>query len=74
MGRYFHPPKRSDVRGWLKTELLYSFGERFWECRGPRLRQRDLGTVVDNLVSAGHAAADVRGRLHAIRRRGRRQA
>ena len=68
LGRYFKAPPRRATRQWLKVELLFKYGERFFSGNSRLGTKCDtLASTVAYLVDSGHEASDIRTALKCIR-------
>jgi hypothetical protein len=69
MGKYFKAPPLRAVRQWLKVELLYCLGERFYSSNSGLNRTcGTLRSTVDYLIDIGNSAEDVRAQLDRLKR------
>jgi hypothetical protein len=69
MGKYFKAPPKTAFAQWLKVELLYRFGERFYSSRAGLSRTcRTLRSTLEYLTNQGNPADDVRWELDQLRR------
>jgi hypothetical protein len=69
MGRYFKAPPARARQQWLKVELLYRYGERFWAGNSGLSRScRNLRSTIEYLTGQGHSVDDVRWQLDQLRR------
>ncbi|HET6324773.1 MAG TPA: hypothetical protein VFG04_08740 [Planctomycetaceae bacterium] len=73
MGKYFKAPPSRATRQWLKVELLYCFGERFYLSNSGLSRTcRTLRSAIEHLTELGHSSAEIRDQLDRLKRlRGR---
>lgn len=72
LGRYFKAPPQRAARQWLKVELLYQFGEQFWDGNSGLGKKCDtLSSTIRYLIDCGHDKSDIRKRLQGIRERRR---
>jgi hypothetical protein len=70
LDRYFKAPSQRASRQWLKVELLYHYGERFWSGRsGLNSKCRNLPLAVVYLAASGKPESEVRAVLESIRAR-----
>lgn len=68
LGRYFKAPPRRATRQWLKVELLFKYGERFFSGNsGLDAKCDTLASTVAYLVDSGHEASDIHTALKCIR-------
>jgi len=68
LGRHFKAPPQRARRQWLKTELLYRYGERFQSSRsGLGTTCRTLASAVGYLTTPARSTAEVRETLEQIR-------
>lgn len=69
MGRYFKAPSSQARQQWIKIELLYRLGERFWAGNSGLGRScPNLRSTVEYLAKQGHSANEIRWHLVQIRR------
>jgi len=70
LGRYFKAPRKEAVKQWLKVELLYDFGERFFSGHsGLGEKCGTLALAIQHLVDSGHDELAVRRQLEQIRKK-----
>jgi hypothetical protein len=73
LGKYFRAPRRNATRQWLKVDLLFRFGERFYSSNtGISWSCETLAGTVAYLTEQGHTTAEIEkqlGRIRAERRR-----